>query len=68
MTDDFGKHGRSLVPSCIKKRWSWDQTLLVQNIFRKWLQLVGQGYFFGTSEHSRLSTEHGSDDLDEAVV
>lgn len=68
MTDDFGKHGRSFVPSCIKKRGRCDQALLLKVIFLKWLHLVGQDYFSGTPAHSRLNTEHRSDDLDETVV
>lgn len=42
--------------------------MLLQDIFLKWLHLVEQDYFSGTPAHSRLNTEHRSDDLDEAVA
>lgn len=34
----------------------------------KWLQLVGQDYYFEISEHRRLNTVHRPGNLDETVA
>lgn len=69
MTDDFRKHRRSLEPSRIKKRKEARPGFTSTGYFLlKWLQLVGQDYFFDSSEHRRLNTEHRPGNLDEAVA
>lgn len=68
MTNDFGKHGRSPEPSCIKRRMEVRPGITSTGYFSEAVQLVGQGYFFDTSEHRRLDIEHRPGNLGEAVA